>query len=62
LANVNVVLANKFMADRLFQILPDPGYKDWAHNHAPNTLMLGALVEAAVAAVNDVEAVDDLME
>jgi hypothetical protein len=59
----SVVLSNKFMADRLFQILPDPAYKDWANSGpAWSTSVLGSLVEASVTAVENVEAVDNLTE
>ena len=58
-----LILSNKFMADRFSIILPDPIFKDWASNSGRNSSsVLGSIVEAAVAVVDDSEAVDDLIE
>jgi len=60
----SVVLSNKFMAERISQILPDPSFREWEKQFEYNNHSLATVVEAAVAAVYDldVDAVDDLVE
>ncbi|CAB9496495.1 expressed unknown protein [Seminavis robusta] len=58
----SVVLSNEFMADRLSQILPNPVHTEWARQANLGQHKLGTLVEAAVAAVDDHAAVENLVE
>lgn len=53
------VLSNKFMADRVESILPCTIYTDAAKLVSDHSV--GTMVEAAVASVNDEEAVEDLV-
>ena len=62
---VSVVLSNKFLGERLKDILPDPSFQRWIEERNANAHTMGTIVEAMVNKVDELEpdvAVDNLVE